>query len=72
MKRRNPHAPRVRKDKGTGRWVGRCAPCGYELSADQWRTNLDDVLRHVATPSHATGVAIAHLTAKLGLNEVGR
>lgn len=62
MKRRKHYAPRIHKDKRTGRWVGRCAPCGYELSADGWETNLADVLRHVATPSHAGSVALAALS----------
>lgn len=59
MKRRNPFAPRVRWDKSTGRWVGRCAPCSYTLSADRWRMNVDDVLLHTAGASHAAHVALA-------------
>lgn len=57
--RRNPYAPRISKDMRTGRWVGRCAPCSYTLSADSWRTNLDDVLAHTAGASHAAHVALA-------------
>jgi hypothetical protein len=64
-KRRNPHAPRIRKDKRTGRWVGRCAPCGYTLSADHWRTNLADVLRHADGASHAGHVALARAATEV-------
>ena len=62
-KRRNPFAPRVRWDERTGRWVGRCAPCSYTLSADRWRTNVDDVLLHTAGASHAAHVALARAAA---------
>lgn len=53
---RNPLAPRIRKAR-TGRWVGRRGPCGYEISADDWATNVADVLKHVDSTSHRQEVA---------------
>lgn len=62
--RRNPFAPRIFKDRRTGRWTCRCGPCGYTLSADSWDTNVADVLRHIDGASHAGYLVLARKVAE--------
>jgi hypothetical protein len=62
MKRRNPYAPRVSRNRSTGLWQFRCWVCSLTMGATFQRTVCEDLTTHLATPGHVHREAFAKAT----------